>query len=210
MENESEFSKSTLDEAEILLSWLTNKNMLSGQAFNIDVQTLFKYMSKTYQRKFDSVMGHASRRERLEVDLRNLKSQNGAVLRILLSRCHCVDTMDEANDIIATELKTQRFDQDGCKTLEQYEESVVVYKNIILHDHDITDPESTQENDNVTTVQPVTENPEEPDDDEDDDDDDDEDDDDEDDDDDDDDDEMPNEQEIIENVESVPLLSTSS
>ena len=86
-------------------------------------------------------MGHASRRERLEVDLRNLKSQNGPVLKILLSRCHCVDTMDEANVIIATELKSQRFDQDGCKTLEQYEESVVVYKNIILHDQDIIDPD---------------------------------------------------------------------
>ena len=54
----SEYSKNTIKDAQILLDWLTNKHFITSLVFNVDLQTLFKYMSQTYQRKFDSVIGN--------------------------------------------------------------------------------------------------------------------------------------------------------
>ena len=133
------FSKATINGATKLKHWLTNKNFLSLLPMNIDIQTLLKFMSLKYQRKFDSVIGHGDDRAKLEANLENMKIQDGPNLKSLLSNCHCVQSKIQAEEIIATPIEDQSYDLDGCKSLEDYEKSFVVYKNVLLHDSVLED-----------------------------------------------------------------------
>ena len=137
----SKYSDSTVHGASLLTEWLTNKHQLALEAFNIDVQTLFKFSNQRFQRKFDCVIGHGDFREKLQSDLEELITVDGPVLKSLLSKSHCVQTMEDAEAILNFDVKVQSFDHDGCKSLVQYEESIVVYENMILHGNDVPDVE---------------------------------------------------------------------
>ena len=139
MANPKQYSAPTVKGAILLNGWLTNKHQLSLIAFNIDVQTLFKFSNQRYQRKYDCVIGHGDHRMKLEADLELLISENGPYLSSLLSKSHCVDTLEQAEAILNFAVTEQSFDVDGCKSLSQYEESFVVYENMILHGNDVPD-----------------------------------------------------------------------
>ena len=134
-EHASDYSANTIRDARILLGWLTNKHFMALLQFNIDIQTLFKFKSKAYQMKYDCVIGHSESREYLQNQLTALKTRNGERLETFLASCHCVETLEEAEEIIQTPLKKQLFNSTGCEDVHEYESSFVVYKNVILHDN---------------------------------------------------------------------------
>ena len=135
IESPKTYSKPTIKSAMMLKEWLTNKNFLALAHFEMDFQVLFKFMSQSYQRKFDSIIGHGQDRDRLAQNLEEFKVTDGKSLRLLLSKCHCVQTMEEAEVIVKTPLEFQVFGADGCKSLSQYESSIVVFQGVILHDN---------------------------------------------------------------------------
>ena len=135
LEKVDEYSANTIREAKMLLDWITNKHFLSLLHYNIDIQQLFKFMSQANQRKYDSVIGHSENREYLATQLTAMKTRSGERFESFLEKCHCVQTIEEAEAITKTALKHQSFENDGCEDMNEYESSFVVYYNFILHDN---------------------------------------------------------------------------
>ena len=78
-------------------------------------------------------------------------TEDGQKLKVLLGQSHCVKTQEEAEAIVQTDLKWQYFGYDGCMSLENFEENIVVYHNIILHDN----PETFENETLVTNDDPM-------------------------------------------------------
>ena len=97
---------------------------------------LFQFEDLEFQKKYETVIGHAERRELLEHKLKELKTSNGPHLTKLLSQCHCLDEMHQAEAIVRTPMNKQVFDTDRCQSVEEYASKIVVYKNQILLDNE--------------------------------------------------------------------------
>ena len=97
---------------------------------------LFKFQDLEFQKKFESVIGHADQRDLLAKKIDQLKTTNGPQLTQFLSECHCVDNFEQVDEIMKIPLEKTNFDTDGCKTLEEYESKIVVYKNMLVDNID--------------------------------------------------------------------------
>ena len=91
---------------------------------------LFKFQDLEFQKKFESVIGHADQRDLLAKKIDQLKTTQ------FLSECHCVDNFEQVDEIMKIPLEKTNFDTDGCKTLEEYESKIVVYKNMLVDNID--------------------------------------------------------------------------
>lgn len=95
----------------------------------------FKFEDLEFQKKAQSIIGHADRRDLLHKKISELEHQNGPQLTQFLSECHCVENFQQVDNILKTPLEKQAFDTDGCKNLEDYDSKIVVYKNVMLVDN---------------------------------------------------------------------------
>ena len=103
---------------------------------NLDVQRLFKVVSKIFQSRHNSIIGNSARRTRLQEDLERLKVSEGEHMTDFLDNCHCFRLKKQAMNYVKRNipLKQQTFN-DKCHTLDRYEKNWVVYNNVLIHEN---------------------------------------------------------------------------
>ena len=114
-------------------------SFFSRIVMNLDVQKLFKVVSKIFQSRHSSVIGNSKRRVRLQADLENLKTSEGEFMTNFLDHCHCFRLKRQAVNYVKRNIPLdQQTFNDKCHTLEKFEKSWVVYKNILIHENTYT------------------------------------------------------------------------